>query len=106
MMWIPAIIVSHLTGGQDLNKLNIKLLSPFIQKMLPQKYRPIEMRLIDSTIGSRVRNEVGTRNETTELITPHYVNVSSLNKTVEVATMKIVYYLFVVNSFEIKARLC
>lgn len=48
MFWIPAIIISHATGGQDLNKFNMKLLSPFILKWLPRKYRIIELKTMDT----------------------------------------------------------
>lgn len=43
LTWVPAIIVSYLTGGQDLNKFNIRLLSPCIQKLLPMRYRRVEL---------------------------------------------------------------
>lgn len=46
MTWIPAVIISHLTGGQDLSKFNIQLLSPFVQNMLPIKYRHIELKTV------------------------------------------------------------
>lgn len=71
MFWIPAVIVSHLTGGQDLSKFNIKLLSPFIQKMLPMKYHHTELITIEKKITdlNRKSNEEGLNQEFTELIT-------------------------------------
>lgn len=47
-MWIPAIIISFLTGGQDFTNFNIHLLSPCIQKLLPKKYRHTELKVIRS----------------------------------------------------------
>lgn len=44
LMIIPAIIISHLTGGQDLTKLNIQLLSPCAQKFMPKKYRHFQLK--------------------------------------------------------------
>ena len=43
-MCVPAIIISHLTGGQDLTMLNVHLLSPCAQKFVPKKYRPIPLK--------------------------------------------------------------
>lgn len=43
--WIPAIIVSHLTGGTDFSKFNIQLLSPVIRKWMPKKYIHTEMKI-------------------------------------------------------------
>lgn len=72
MFWIPAVIVSHLTGGQDLSKFNIKLLSPFIQRMLPMKYHHTELKTIEKKKISdlnREANEEALKQELTELIT-------------------------------------
>ncbi|XP_055297867.1 sodium-coupled monocarboxylate transporter 2-like [Sitodiplosis mosellana] len=44
LMCVPAIIISHLTGGQDLTKLNVLLLSPCAQKLVPKKYRHIQLK--------------------------------------------------------------
>lgn len=69
LFWIPAVIVSHLTGGQDMSKFNIKLLSPFVQRMLPIKYRPTELTLIEKNITKdREANGQATKQELTELI--------------------------------------
>lgn len=70
MFWIPAVIISHLTGGQDLNKFNIKLLSPFIQRMLPLKYRHTELGTIEKRISNLEREANGNalRQELTDLI--------------------------------------
>lgn len=44
--WIIAIIVSYLTGGEDIKKLNLNLLAPCIQNLLSQKYHQAELRVI------------------------------------------------------------
>lgn len=75
--WLPAIIISHLTGGQDLSKFNINLLSPFIQNWLPMKYRPTELTQIENKISiQKETNETAFRHELTELITPNVRRVS------------------------------
>lgn len=55
-MWIPAIIVSHLTGGTDFKTFNFKLLSPCIEALMPRKYRHTEMKLI-SSVGQQSQNK-------------------------------------------------
>lgn len=55
-MWIPTIIISFLTGGQDFTNFNIQLLSPCVQRLLPKKYRHTELKLITSRHKS-VRRE-------------------------------------------------
>lgn len=71
MFWIPAVIISHLTGGQDMSSFNIQLLAPFIQKMLPMKYRHTELRPIEKKISNL--NEEGDasalKQEISELLT-------------------------------------
>lgn len=47
-MVIPAIIVSFLTGGQDLTNFNVQLLSPCVQKLLPEKYRHTELKTMQT----------------------------------------------------------
>lgn len=42
-MWIPSMIISHLTGGQDFNGFNVQLLSPAVRHLVPKKYRHTEM---------------------------------------------------------------
>lgn len=66
LTWIPAVIVSHLTGGQDLNKFNIRLLSPCIQKLLPVKYRHIKIMTTDTKISILKQND--TTHEPFELM--------------------------------------
>lgn len=64
-MWVPAIIVSHLTGGTDFKTFNFKLLSPCVEALMPRKYRHTELKLIsnksqaknDSTNGSILVSE-------------------------------------------------
>lgn len=45
-MWIPSIIISYLTGGQDFTNFNMQLLSPCVQKLIPKKYHHTELKLI------------------------------------------------------------
>lgn len=69
--WVVTIIVSHLTGGQDISKLNIQLLSPFVQKLLPEKYHHTELASRDKKISSdKANNQNGVKAELTGLI-PH-----------------------------------
>lgn len=49
-MWIPSIIISYLTGGQDFTNFNIQLLSPCVQKLVPKKYRHTELKFISSVM--------------------------------------------------------
>lgn len=75
MTWIPGIIISHLTGGLDLNKFNIKLLSPFVQKMLPSKYRHIELKtMYQVNIVDSIKSELGTKREMDGLIAQNNEN--------------------------------
>lgn len=60
-MWIPAIIVSHLTGGTDFKTFNFKLLSPCIEALMPKKYRHTEMKLI-ANVGVQSKNNSVNRN--------------------------------------------
>lgn len=70
MFWIPAVIISHLTGGQDLSKFNIKLLSPFIQQLMSKKYRHTELSQIENKQAlPKKSDETAFRHELTELIT-------------------------------------
>lgn len=65
LTWIPAIIVSHLTEtNEDLNKFNIHLLSPCIQKLLPMRYRRVEL------VTTEKKNSIinGTEHEPFELV--------------------------------------
>lgn len=43
-MWIPAIIISHLTGGQKFENFNVTLLSPIVRRFVPRKYQLTELR--------------------------------------------------------------
>lgn len=47
-MWLPAILISFLTGGQDFTNFNVQLLSPCVQKLLPKKYRHTELKVIQT----------------------------------------------------------
>lgn len=62
-MWIPAIIVSHLTGGTDFKTFNFKLLSPCIEALMPRKYRHIEMKLISSVVQSQNKSDNQNENK-------------------------------------------
>lgn len=61
-MWIPAIIISHLTGGTDFKTFNFKLLSPCIEALMPKKYRHTELKLISSIDQSQNKNDNNNRN--------------------------------------------
>lgn len=56
-MWIPAIIISHLTGGTDFRTFNFKLLSPCIEALMPKKYRHIEMKIISNAVQSQNKSD-------------------------------------------------
>lgn len=69
MTWITAIFVSYLTGGPDMSKFDIKLFSPFIQKMLPNKYHLTELKIMDQKISTdKANTEIGAKHELTGLI--------------------------------------
>lgn len=66
-MWIPSIIISHLTGGQDFDGFNVQLLSPAVRHLVPKKYRHMEMKNI-----SNAKNvEIDEKPELTGLILPN-----------------------------------
>lgn len=44
--WVTGIIVSYLTGGQDITESNLSLLAPCIQNLLPQKYHHAQLQVI------------------------------------------------------------
>lgn len=70
MTWIPAIIVSHLTGGRDMNKYNINLISPVIRSWLPESYQHAELKPMNNIkCSAKICSETGTQQEVTELIT-------------------------------------
>lgn len=56
-MYVPAIIVSHLTGGTDFKTFNFKLLSPCIEALMPRKYRHTELKLISNGNQSQNKND-------------------------------------------------
>lgn len=47
--WIPAIIVSYLTGGQKFDNFNVTLLSPLVRGLVPKRYRMTELKLRRAT---------------------------------------------------------
>lgn len=57
MMWIPTVIVSHLTGGTDLRTFNFKLLSPCIEALIPKKYRHTELKQISRVGQSEIKSD-------------------------------------------------
>lgn len=59
------IIVSHLTGSQDLDKLDIKLISPVAQFLLPKRLRHTELQLYTAT---KVPQDKKTLKEGTEWV--------------------------------------
>ncbi|XP_031621567.1 uncharacterized protein LOC116339681 [Contarinia nasturtii] len=71
VFWVAAVLGSYLTGGQDLSKLNPQLLSPFVQKMLPKKYRHTELKPIEKKISNHEEGdkEIVSKQELAELIT-------------------------------------
>lgn len=44
--WITGIVVSYLTGGQEINDSNLSLLSPCVQNLLPAKYRHTQLQVL------------------------------------------------------------
>lgn len=59
------IIVSHLTGSQNLEKLDINLISPVAQFLIPRRLRHTEMQLYTAT---KLPQEKGALKEGTEWI--------------------------------------
>lgn len=49
--WIAATIISYVTGGQDLNELDVNLLAPCIKYLLPKKYRHVELKRIEQKLS-------------------------------------------------------
>lgn len=56
-MWTSAIIISHLTGGQDLTKFNLDLLAPCVQYMLPKKYKQLELQVLSKPVSASDNKE-------------------------------------------------
>lgn len=71
-MWIPSIIISHLTGGQDFDGFNVRLLSPLVRHLVPKKYRHTEMRNITNVKIA----DIDEKPELTGLIPPNGDNKS------------------------------
>lgn len=61
--WIPAIIISHLTGGTDAKEFNVQLLSPVIRKWMPQKYQHTKLELIKNHINAKCNDSNLTMND-------------------------------------------
>lgn len=58
IFWVVAIVVSHLTGAQDLSKLDINLLSPVIQRLMPKRYRHTELQVYTAKVVSPDANDL------------------------------------------------
>ncbi|XP_055303103.1 sodium-coupled monocarboxylate transporter 2-like isoform X2 [Sitodiplosis mosellana] len=56
--WISAILISHLTGGQDLTNLNTQLLSPCIRKLIPKKYRDDQSNSMENSDKAPANEEM------------------------------------------------
>lgn len=72
--WVSCIVISHLTGGQDLNALDLNLLAPCIKNLLPKKYRHTQLQVLtikpvdDALDGDKDQpNGQNPRNELTSL---------------------------------------
>lgn len=72
--WICCIIISYLTGGQDLNELNLNLLAPCVQQLLPRKYRHTQLHVVhekpvaDVTINDATNDSITEKLTTTEWV--------------------------------------
>lgn len=80
LTWIPALIVSHLTGGQNLDQFNIRLLAPCIQKLLPIKYHHVELVTTKERISVTKRNNIPMKHEPFELVELKNTKTNSLNQ--------------------------
>lgn len=49
IFWLIAVPVSHLTGAQDIEKLDLNLLTPIAKYCLPKRLRHTEMQLYTAT---------------------------------------------------------
>lgn len=77
-MWIPSIIISHLTGGQDFNEFNVQLLSPAVRHLVPKKCRHTEMKNLKN-IRSDNNVEINEKPELTGLILPEGDNKTQMH---------------------------
>lgn len=66
--WIASVILSHLTGGQELSNFNMQLLSPFVQKWLSPKHHQTELRQVEKRKHLNKQNDINTKSELSELI--------------------------------------
>lgn len=55
-MWIPAMIISYLPGGQNFDYFNVQLLAPCLQSWVPRKYRHSEMKWLNKNRSSQRPN--------------------------------------------------
>lgn len=54
--WVVGIAVSHLTGAQDLEKLNLNLLAPMAKYLVPKKLRHQELQVYSTTTAVAEKN--------------------------------------------------
>lgn len=66
LAWIPAMIVSYFTGGQNFDGFNVQLLAPCVQCWVPRKYRHTELKFMNKTNGY---DEKSTKIVTNEWVT-------------------------------------
>lgn len=59
LMWTSGIMISHLTGGQDLKQLDLNLMSPAIKYLLPGKYRHMHLQMDEIKSLSYVKDRAG-----------------------------------------------
>lgn len=58
-----AIPVSHLTGAQDIEKLDLNLLAPVVKSLLPLRLRHTEMQLYTATKAAPDKSDLKEGNE-------------------------------------------
>lgn len=47
-VWVPGVIISHLTGGRrDLSNFNFQLISPWMHRWIPKKYLHTKLKVIN-----------------------------------------------------------
>lgn len=65
-MWIPAMIISYLTGGQNFDHFNVELLAPCVQGWVPRKYRHTEMKLMNKKDDYNDKQQTANHSNTFE----------------------------------------
>lgn len=64
--WIPGMIISHLTGGQNFNGFNVQLLSPAVRHLVPMKYRHTELKTVKN-VNEHIEEKIKEHNEKSEM---------------------------------------